>query len=264
MSAHFSPALFDFLVQLKKHNRREWFQPRKAVFEETLKQPMRELVSAVNDAMKSFAPEYVTDPDKAIYRIYRDTRFSKDKTPYKSHLAASFPRHATPCGAGFYVAISHKTAEIGGGIYMPSRAELLAIRTAIAQRHEELRRIVGARHQPPPVHQTFEGHGFVVCSFVPRPFDFGEGAVKVPYHHAHVDSDVVLFSSDGDFMSRAGSGIGVGSMSFHPAGIVHGPQPGSLEVRRDPAVPVVQVPQQVAHRVRSRVLSRLPASPARP
>ena len=93
--------------------------------------------------------------------------------------------------------------------------------------------IVGARHQPPPVHQTFEGHGFVVCSFVPRPFDFGEGAVKVPYHHANVDSDEVLFYSAGDFMSRAGSGIGVGSISYHPAGFVHGPQPGSVEGSRD-------------------------------
>jgi homogentisate 1,2-dioxygenase len=93
--------------------------------------------------------------------------------------------------------------------------------------------IVGARHQPPPVHQTFEGAGFVICSFVPRPFDFGENAVKVPYHHANVDSDEVLFYSAGDFMSRAGSGIGVGSISYHPAGFVHGPQPGSVEGSRD-------------------------------
>jgi len=89
--------------------------------------------------------------------------------------------------------------------------------------------IVGRVHQPPPVHQTFAGPGFVVCSFVPRPFDFGEGAVKVPYHHANVDSDEVLFYSDGDFMSRKGTGIGPGSMTLHPAGFVHGPQPGSVE-----------------------------------
>jgi homogentisate 1,2-dioxygenase len=93
--------------------------------------------------------------------------------------------------------------------------------------------IVGSRHQPPPVHQTFEGEGFAVCSFVPRPYDFGEGAVKVPYHHANVDSDEILFYSAGDFMSRAGSGIGVGSISYHPAGFVHGPQPGSVEGSRD-------------------------------
>ena len=89
--------------------------------------------------------------------------------------------------------------------------------------------IVGRIHQPPPVHQTFAGAGFVVCSFVPRLYDFDPDAVKVPYHHANVDSDEVLFYSDGDFMSRAGSGIGVGSISLHPAGFVHGPQPGSRE-----------------------------------
>jgi homogentisate 1,2-dioxygenase len=93
--------------------------------------------------------------------------------------------------------------------------------------------IVGAQHQPPPVHQTFEAPGIVVCSFVPRPFDFGPDAIKVPYHHANVDCDEVLFYVDGDFMSRAGSGIGVGSISFHPAGFVHGPQPGSLEAALD-------------------------------
>jgi homogentisate 1,2-dioxygenase len=89
--------------------------------------------------------------------------------------------------------------------------------------------IVGRLHQPPPVHQTFAGPNFVVCSFVPRPYDFHPDAIKVPYHHANVDSDEVLFYSDGDFMSRAGSGIGVGSISYHPAGFVHGPQPGSVE-----------------------------------
>jgi homogentisate 1,2-dioxygenase len=93
--------------------------------------------------------------------------------------------------------------------------------------------IVGRLHQPPPVHQTFEGPGFVVCSFVPRPFDFHPDAVKVPYHHANVDSDEVLFYSAGEFMSRAGSGIGVGSISYHPAGFVHGPQPGSVEASID-------------------------------
>ena len=89
--------------------------------------------------------------------------------------------------------------------------------------------IVGRLHQPPPVHQTFELPGAVVCSFVPRLFDFHPDAVKVPYHHANTDSDEVLFYSAGNFMSRAGSGIDVGSISYHPAGFVHGPQPGSVE-----------------------------------
>jgi homogentisate 1,2-dioxygenase len=89
--------------------------------------------------------------------------------------------------------------------------------------------VVGRVHQPPPVHQTFEGQGFVVCSFVPRPYDFGQGAVKIPYHHANIDSDEVLFYVSGDFMSRAGAGIEAGSLTLHPAGFVHGPQPGSVE-----------------------------------
>ena len=89
--------------------------------------------------------------------------------------------------------------------------------------------IVGRVHQPPPVHQTFEGPGFVVCSFVPRLYDFHPEAVKIPYHHANTDSDEVLFYSNGDFMSRAGSGIGIGSISYHPRGFIHGPQPGSYE-----------------------------------
>jgi homogentisate 1,2-dioxygenase len=89
--------------------------------------------------------------------------------------------------------------------------------------------IVGRLHQPPPVHQTFEGPGFVVCSFVPRLYDFHPDAVKVPYFHSNTDSDEVLFYAKGNFTSRAGSGIGVGSISYHPAGFVHGPQPGAHE-----------------------------------
>ena len=93
--------------------------------------------------------------------------------------------------------------------------------------------IVGSIHQPPPVHQTFEGPGFVVCSFVPRPLDFNPGSVKAPYHHANTDSDELLFYAAGDFMSRKGSGVGAGSLTYHPAGFVHGPQPGSVEALAD-------------------------------
>lgn len=94
---------------------------------------------------------------------------------------------------------------------------------------EEFEPIVGRIHQPPPVHQTWALPGAVVCSFVPRPYDFDPDAVRVPYHHHNVDSDEVLFYADGDFMSRSGSGIGRGSISLHPAGFTHGPQPGSSE-----------------------------------
>ncbi|MGH3743259.1 MAG: homogentisate 1,2-dioxygenase [Mycobacteriales bacterium] len=93
----------------------------------------------------------------------------------------------------------------------------------------DLQPIAGALHQPPPVHQTFAGQGFVVCTFVPRMLDFDPDAVPAPYNHSNVDSDEVLFYVDGSFTSRSGSGIGAGSISLHPAGFVHGPQPGAVE-----------------------------------
>ena len=89
--------------------------------------------------------------------------------------------------------------------------------------------ITGRLHQPPPVHQTFAGPGFVICSFVPRLLDYHPDAVPVPYNHSNVDSDEVLFYVGGDFTSRAGSGVGHGSITLHPGGFVHGPQPGSVE-----------------------------------
>ncbi|HEY8524806.1 MAG TPA: homogentisate 1,2-dioxygenase [Acidimicrobiales bacterium] len=89
--------------------------------------------------------------------------------------------------------------------------------------------ITGRVHQPPPVHQTFAGPRFVVCSFVPRKLDYHPAAVPVPYNHANVDSDEVLYYCDGDFTSRKGAGIEPGSLTLHPAGFVHGPQPGSVE-----------------------------------
>jgi homogentisate 1,2-dioxygenase len=89
--------------------------------------------------------------------------------------------------------------------------------------------ITGRVHQPPPVHQTFEGPNFVVCSFVPRKFDYHPDGIPAPYNHANVDSDEMLFYVGGDFMSRKGAGIELGSISLHPSGFTHGPQPGSVE-----------------------------------
>jgi homogentisate 1,2-dioxygenase len=87
--------------------------------------------------------------------------------------------------------------------------------------------VVGSLHQPPPVHQTFEGDNFVVCSFVPRLFDFHPDAVPVPYNHSNVMSDEVLYYANAEFMSR--KGIEYGSLTLHPGGLPHGPQPGRVE-----------------------------------
>ncbi|MAV00012.1 MAG: homogentisate 1,2-dioxygenase [Flavobacteriaceae bacterium] len=87
--------------------------------------------------------------------------------------------------------------------------------------------ITGRIHQPPPVHQTFETNSFVICSFVPRLFDYHPKAIPAPYNHSNIDSDEVIYYVDGDFMSR--NNVDKGFISLHPAGIPHGPHPGSME-----------------------------------
>ena len=143
----FPPEAITFFRGLARNNRREWFQPRKHIFEEKVKAPMEELIGVLNTQMMTFAPGHVTEPEKAIYRIYRDTRFSKDKTPYKTHIAANFPRRGMPkhASAGYYFSVSHTEIEVGGGIYMPGPPELLAIRTHLAEHHEEFLRLSSSR-----------------------------------------------------------------------------------------------------------------------
>jgi len=89
--------------------------------------------------------------------------------------------------------------------------------------------ITGRVHQPPPVHQVFEATNFVICNFVPRQVDYHPLAIPVPYYHANVDSDEVMFYCGGDYEARKGSGIGLGSVTLHPGGHSHGPQPGAAE-----------------------------------
>ena len=89
--------------------------------------------------------------------------------------------------------------------------------------------ITGKIHQPPTVHQVFEGWNFVICNFLPRKVDYHELAIPVPYYHSNVDSDEVMFYVGGDYEARKGSGIDLGSISLHPGGYAHGPQPAAIE-----------------------------------
>jgi len=89
--------------------------------------------------------------------------------------------------------------------------------------------VIGRVHQPPPVHQVFEGGNFVMCAFVPRMADYHPDGIPVPYYHVNADSDEVMFYCGGDYAARQGSGIGLGSVSVHPAGLSHGPMPGVME-----------------------------------
>ncbi len=143
----FRPEALDFFRALKRNNRREWFHPRKHIFDQHVKAPMVELIASMNAAMMKFAPAYVTDPADAIFRIYRDTRFSADKTPYKTHIAALFTRRGlckNTC-PGLYFSVSHEEIEIAGGSYMPGKEELAAIRGHMLEHHGEFSRILRAR-----------------------------------------------------------------------------------------------------------------------
>jgi uncharacterized protein (TIGR02453 family) len=143
----FSPEALKFFVQLKRHNNRPWFLKHKETYEREIKAPMVALVLALNAELRSLAPELVTEPKRAIYRIYRDMRFSADKSPYKTHTAALFaPRglgkHAC---AGLYFHFAPDELLLAAGVYMPGPKELLAIRNHIAANPKALRNILAQR-----------------------------------------------------------------------------------------------------------------------
>jgi uncharacterized protein (TIGR02453 family) len=143
----FPPETLKFLRQLQKNNNRHWFQEHKEVYEAKVRQPMIDLVTALGAGLQGFAPEMVVDPKKAIYRIYRDTRFSADKTPYKTMISAFFvPRGMQKASAaGFYFHIEPAEVLIAGGLYMPGAPELRAIRARVADRWQDLKAIVERR-----------------------------------------------------------------------------------------------------------------------
>ena len=139
----FSTEAMRFLMALKKNNKREWFQPRKHIYEEQWKAPMAALVTALHSEMAKFAPEYIQDPAKTVSRIYRDTRFSKDKTPYKTYVSAVFRRRglSKDGSAQFYMHVEQKEIVIAAGVYMPNPDELRAIRGHLAENHVEFEKL---------------------------------------------------------------------------------------------------------------------------
>ena len=140
----FEPEALKFLRALKRNNRREWFQPRKEQYERDVRAPMQAIVEQLAIDMRGFAPEVVVDPKKAIFRIYRDTRFGDDKTPYKTTIAACFGGRGLPRweGAGLYFQLSHADVWIGGGMYQPPTPLLQKVREHILDNHRQLRSIV--------------------------------------------------------------------------------------------------------------------------
>ncbi|HTK81898.1 MAG TPA: DUF2461 domain-containing protein [Bacteroidota bacterium] len=132
-----------FLKQLKKNNKREWFNKHKEEFEEYVKLPMQSLIASLKQPMAHDMPEILVDPKKSMFRIYRDTRFSKNKDPYKTHVAAVF--HMTAHwqnSAGYYIHIEPSGVYAGGGIYSPDPDRLKRIRQSIADEPKQFLTIV--------------------------------------------------------------------------------------------------------------------------
>ena len=144
---YFRDAGLKFLRSLRRNNRREWFDARKAEFDHELKQPMLALIETVNGAMQDFAPAHLRPPQKCMMRIYRDIRFSSDKRPYKSHVSAWWSREGLEktSGGGYYMQISPDEVLIAAGVYMPQREQLLAIREYLLVHHDEVRRLLRNR-----------------------------------------------------------------------------------------------------------------------
>lgn len=137
-----------FFKKLKRNNSREWFEKHKGEYEEQVKLPMQCLVAALRPHFARFAPEYELNPKRAIFRIYRDVRFSKDKTPYKTHVAAHFVLRGKPkglLGSGYYLHIEPGEAFVGGGIYMPDSEQLKKIRKTIAAQAQQFLEVVNDR-----------------------------------------------------------------------------------------------------------------------
>jgi uncharacterized protein (TIGR02453 family) len=150
MPTHFTPTGIKFLRSLARNNDREWFAPRKAIYERELKEPMLALIEEINHAMVEFAPEHVRPPHKTMMRIYRDTRFSNDKRPYKHQVSAWWARRGMEktSGGGYYMHVHPKEVLVSVGVYMPEREQLLAIRRWLAENHKEYRAMVKALMKP--------------------------------------------------------------------------------------------------------------------
>ena len=142
----FDSRALSFLRALKRNNDRDWFRARKDEYDRLLRVPMIAMIERLAVDFQSFAPHLVANPKASLYRIYRDTRFSDDKAPLKTHIAAVFPCRDLPKhqGAGLYVEVAPQWVWVGGGMYAPETSHLQAVREHIAGNVRRLRAIVEA------------------------------------------------------------------------------------------------------------------------
>lgn len=140
----FTSKTLSFLRSLKRNNQREWFHARKDQYEQHCRQPMIEIVERLAVDFRSFAPGMLADPKVSLLRPYRDTRFSEDKTPLKTHVGATFPNRALGRmnGAGFYFEVAPGWVWIGGGLWRPDTSQLQLVRAHIVENQSAFERIV--------------------------------------------------------------------------------------------------------------------------
>ena len=143
----FTPKTLSFLRALKRHNDREWFRARKDDYEAHVHAPMVAVVERLAGDFKSFAPELIASPKQSIFRIYRDTRFSSDKKPFKTHAGAVFRTRGfqNKEGAGLYFEVAPGWVWIGGGMWRPQPAELVKLREHIADTWPAIRTLTGRK-----------------------------------------------------------------------------------------------------------------------
>jgi uncharacterized protein (TIGR02453 family) len=140
----FTAKTLSFLRSLKRNNQREWFHSRKAQYERHCRQPMTAVIERLANDLPAFAPDLVADPKVSLFRQYRDTRFSGDKTPLKTHIGATFPnrRLGRLNGAGLYFEVAPTWVWIGGGLWAPDTSQLHLVREHVAANHRQLEAIV--------------------------------------------------------------------------------------------------------------------------
>ena len=143
MGPHFSADALRFLRALKRNNDRDWFKARKDEYDTHLREPMVRVIERLAVDFKRFAPELVVSPQKSLYRIYRDTRFSENKTPLKTHVAAGFPWRGLPRheGAGLYFEVAAGWVWAGGGMWQPQPPQLHRVREHLSNTYPEIQRI---------------------------------------------------------------------------------------------------------------------------
>ncbi len=143
MGPHFSTHTIRFLRSLKRNNNREWFKARKDQYDACVREPMIDVINALASDFRRFAPELIASPQKSMYRIYRDTRFSENKTPLKTHVAAGFPWRGLPRheGAGLYFEVAAGWVWVGGGMWAPPPPQLHRVREHISNTYPEIQRL---------------------------------------------------------------------------------------------------------------------------